>query len=48
MLSFAITRDDIGNYVSALFLVYIPIIFVVPRVEHDVSLGLRLAYSRWW
>lgn len=46
MLSFAITRDDIGNYVSALFLVYIAVIFVYLLLNMMFQLGLRPAYSR--
>lgn len=46
MLSFALTRYDIGNYVDALFLVYIGIIFVYLLLNMMLSLGLRPPYSR--
>jgi YggT family protein len=43
----AITRNDIGNYVGALFLVYILIIFVHLLLNLMFGMGLRLPYSRW-
>jgi YggT family protein len=43
----AITRDDIANYVNALFLVYILLIFVYILLNMMFSLGLRPPYSRW-
>jgi len=43
----AITRDDIANYVDALFLVYILLIFVYILLNMMFSLGLRPPYSRW-
>jgi YggT family protein len=43
----ALTRGDIANYVSALFLVYILLIFVYILVNMMFSLGLRPPYSRW-
>lgn len=46
MLAFAITRYDIGNYVSALFWVYIAIIFAYLVLNMMFSLGLRPPYSR--
>lgn len=46
MLSFAITRVDIGNYVDALFLVYIAIIFVYLLLNMIFSLGVRKPYWR--
>lgn len=46
MLSFAISRIDIGNYVDALFLVYIAIIFLYLLLNMMFSLGLRPPYSR--
>jgi YggT family protein len=47
MIALALTRDDIGNYVSALFLVYIFLIFVYILVNLLFSLGIRVPYSRW-
>ena len=46
MLSFALSRIDVGNYVDALFLVYIAIIFVYLLLNMMFSLGLRPPYSR--
>jgi YggT family protein len=43
----ALTRGDIGNYVQALFLVYILLIFVYILLNMMFSLGLRPPYSRW-
>jgi YggT family protein len=43
----AITRGDIANYVEALFLVYILLIFVYILLNMMFSLGLRPPYSRW-
>jgi YggT family protein len=43
----ALTRGDIANYVSALFLVYILLIFVYILANMMFSLGLRPPYSRW-
>ena len=43
----AITRGDIANYVRALFLVYILLIFVYILLNMMFSLGLRPPYSRW-
>ena len=42
----ALTRGDIGNYVQALFLVYILLIFVYILLNMMLSLGLRPPYSR--
>jgi YggT family protein len=47
MLVLAITRGDIANYVQALFLVYILLIFVYILANMTFSLGLRPPYSRW-
>ena len=41
----AISRADIANYVDALFLVYILLIFVYILVNMMFSLGLRPSYS---
>ena len=43
----AITRGDIGNYVSALFDVYILLIFVYILLNLMFSLGVRPPYHRW-
>jgi YggT family protein len=43
----AITRGNIANYVSALFLVYIFLIFVYILLNMMFSLGLRPPYARW-
>ena len=47
MITFALTRVDIANYVSALFTVYILLIFVYILVNLIFSLGARPSYSRW-
>ena len=47
MLVEAVTRGDIANYVSALFLVYILLIFVYILLNMMFSLGLRPPYSRF-
>jgi YggT family protein len=47
MLVAAVTRGDIANYVSALFLVYILLIFVYILLNMMFSLGLRPPYARW-
>jgi YggT family protein len=44
---FAITRGNIGDYVNALFYVYIIIIFVYLLTNLMLGMGLRLPYSRW-
>ena len=43
----AVTRGDIANYVKALFLVYILLIFVYILVNMMFSLGLRPSYSKY-
>ena len=43
----AVTRGDIANYVQALFLVYILLIFVYILLNMMFSLGLRPPYTRW-
>jgi uncharacterized protein YggT (Ycf19 family) len=43
----AITRGDIANYVQALVLVYILLIFLYILLNMMFSLGLRPPYSRW-
>jgi YggT family protein len=47
MLVEAITRDNIANYVSALFEVYIVLIFLYILLNLLFSFGMRLPYSRW-
>jgi YggT family protein len=47
MLLLAITRDDVANYVSTLFLVYIVLIFVYILLNLLFSFGMRPPYSRW-
>jgi YggT family protein len=46
MLIAALTRNDIANYVQAVFLVYILLIFVYILLNMMFSLGLRPPYSR--
>ena len=47
MIALAITRGDIADYVSALFYVYILIIFVYLLSNLMFGMGLRVPYSRW-
>jgi YggT family protein len=47
ILSLAVTRVDIANYVNAVFIVYIIIIFLYILLNLMFSLGLRLPYARW-
>jgi uncharacterized protein YggT (Ycf19 family) len=47
MLTLATTRGDIANYVSALFWVYILILFVYLLLNMMFSMGVRPPYSRW-
>jgi YggT family protein len=47
MAAAAITRGDIANYVSALFGVYILLIFVYVLLNMMFSLGVRPPYARW-
>ena len=47
MLALASVRGDIANYVNALFIVYILLIFVYILVNMMFSLGVRPPYSRW-
>jgi YggT family protein len=47
MVLAAVTRGDIANYVSALFLVYILLIFVYILLNMMFSLGLRPPYTRF-
>jgi YggT family protein len=47
MLAQAVTRVDIANYVSALFTVYIVLIFLYILLNLLFSFGMRLPYARW-
>lgn len=47
MLAFATTRSDIADYVSALFIVYIVLIFLYILLNLLFSFGMRLPYSRY-
>jgi YggT family protein len=47
MIAFAVSRGDIADYVSALFYVYILIIFVYLLSNLMFGMGLRVPYSRW-
>jgi YggT family protein len=43
----AVTRGNIANYVSALFTVYIALIFIYILLNLLFSFGMRLPFSRW-
>lgn len=47
MIAGAVTRVDVANYVSALFTVYIVLIFVYLLLNLMLSFGVRPSYSRW-
>jgi uncharacterized protein YggT (Ycf19 family) len=47
MLIEATTRSNVANYVSALFEVYIILIFLYILLNLLFSFGMRLPYSRW-
>ncbi len=47
ILLLASTRQDIANYVSALFTVYILLIFLYILFNLLFSFGVRTPYSRW-
>jgi YggT family protein len=47
MIALATVRDDIANYVSALFYVYIILIFVYVLLNLLFSTGVRPPYARW-
>lgn len=47
MIALAAARDDVANYVSAVFLVYIVIIFVHILLNMLFSFGMRMPYARW-
>ncbi len=40
-------RTDIANYVSALFEVYIVLIFVYILLQLLLSFGMKIPYARW-
>jgi YggT family protein len=46
-LLLASTRGDIANYVQAVFIVYILLIFVYILLNLMFSFGMRVPYSRW-
>ena len=46
MLVLALTRNDVADYIQALFYVYILIIFMYILLNMMFSLGLRPPYSR--
>jgi YggT family protein len=43
----AVTRGNIANYVSALFTVYIALIFIYILLNLLFSFGVRLPFARW-
>jgi YggT family protein len=47
MIVLASARGTIGNYVSALFGVYIALIFLYILLNLLFSFGMRMPYSRW-
>jgi YggT family protein len=47
MVLLANVRGDIANYVSALFYVYIVLIFVYILLNLLLSFGMRIPYARW-
>jgi YggT family protein len=47
MILAAVNRGDIANYVSALFTVYIVLIFLYILLNLMLSFGVRVPYSRW-
>ena len=47
MLALASTRSDIAHYVSALFEVYIVLIFIYILLNLLFSFGMRMPYARW-
>jgi YggT family protein len=46
-LVFAAARDEVADFVGALFLVYGLIIFVYVLTSLIFSLGVRVPYARW-
>ena len=47
MIVLASTRGDIADYVSAVILVYIVLIFIHILLSMLFSFGMRLPYARW-
>jgi YggT family protein len=47
MLIAAVTRNDIANYVNALFEVYILLIFIYILLNLMFSFGVKVPYARW-
>jgi YggT family protein len=47
MILAAVNRVDVANYVSALFEVYIVLLFVYILLNLVLSFGVRMPYSRW-
>jgi uncharacterized protein YggT (Ycf19 family) len=47
MMLAAVTRSDIANYVSAVFTVYLVLIFIYILLNLVLSFGVRMPYSRW-
>lgn len=47
MLALASARSDIANYVSAVFEVYIVLIFIYILLNLLFSFGMRPPYARW-
>jgi YggT family protein len=47
MIAFASTRGDVAGYVSAVFLVYIVLIFIHILLSLVFSFGMRIPYARW-
>ena len=43
----AITRHDVADYVSAVFFVYIVLIFIHILLSMLFSFGMRMPYARW-
>jgi YggT family protein len=43
----AVTRIDVANYVSAVFFVYIALIFIHILLQMLFSFGMRMPYARW-
>jgi YggT family protein len=47
MIALATVRSEIATYVSALFTVYIALIFIYILLNLLLSFGVRIPYSRW-
>lgn len=47
MIVLASIRGDVSTYVSALFTVYIALIFIYILLNLLLSFGVRIPYSRW-